>query len=174
MHSLSNRVYNYNVSIYGTNLFLSSLPHDMTSLVASCQLYPGPTTALCMQPSSSLKPIASFPFKAATLLCSAAAGKPLDLPSVSSSFCSFNRLVGCPPLPSTDNITDTHPRDTASSDLAMMRTDAGLGFISTSKHNAATGLPIIACSIRIQRATTGPHGSRLAGSLGFYFNTLPM
>ena len=92
----------------------------------------GPTTVLCMQLSSSLKPIASFPFKAVTLLCSAAVGKPLDLPSVSSSFCNFNRLVGCPPLPSTDNITDTHLRATASSDLAMMRTDAGFGFNSTS------------------------------------------
>jgi len=108
MHSLSNRVYNYNVSILARIYSLSSLPSDMTTLVASCQLYPSLTTTLCMQPSSSLNPIASFPFTAATLLCSAAISKPLDLPSVSSSFCNFNRLVGYPPLPSTDNITDIH------------------------------------------------------------------
>ena len=132
MHSLSNRVYNYNVSILARIYSLSSLPSDMTTFVASCQLYPSLTTTLCMQPSSSLNPIASFPFTAATLLCSAAVSKPLDLPSVSSSFCNFNRLVGCPPLPSTDNITDTHLHATASSDLVMMRTDAGFGFNSTS------------------------------------------
>ena len=100
----------------------------MTTFVASCQLYPSPTTALYMQPSSSPNPIASFPFK----LSSCFVQQQLDPLSVSSSFCNFNRLVGCPPLPSTDNITDTHLHATASSDLVMMRTDAGFGFNSTS------------------------------------------
>ena len=101
----------------------------MTTFVTSCQLYPSPNTVCfaCNRVHHRIQLRASL-----LKLSFCFVQQPLDPLSVSSSFCNFNRLVGCPPLPSTDNITDTHLHATASSDLAMMRTDAGFGFNSMS------------------------------------------